>query len=358
MSHDDEHEHEHQHDDSCDHDHGDPRLVAGWAALDRGEIALAQEKARELLASPPVEAESFLFAAAVAREDDNEAEALTHLAAAEKADPEWGVPLLWRAEIKAGQGDLKGALKEASRALDKVEDEEDFLSALALKASLELELERPEEAAETLSSLPPPDVTLPDPALAIELSSLLLEVGDAEGARARLEVALRDDPEATEGWYLLGAAAEALGEDDLRTKAWLETRRLDQEEDAASPAKTREGLDDEALEKVAEELLGELPPELRAKLGEVPVVVAELPAADDVRTGLDPRTLGLFEGTPLAEREGGAVTATRIVIFRANVARVASDAETATAEIRATLLHEVGHFLGLDEDALEKLGLA
>jgi len=150
MSHD---EHEHEHDETCDHDHGDPRLVAGWAALDRGELALAQEKVRELLASTPVEAESFLFAAAVAREDENEAEALTHLAAAEKADPDWGVPLLWRAEIKAGQGDLKGALKEAGRALDKVEDEEDFLSALALTASLELELERAHHENEMLISI-------------------------------------------------------------------------------------------------------------------------------------------------------------------------------------------------------------
>jgi len=351
--------HEHEHDENCDHDHGDPRLIAGWAALDEGDVTLAKAKVAELLADADAEAEVFLFAAAVSREEGDETTALSHLASAEKADPSWGVPLLWRAEIQAGQGDVKGALKEASRALDKVEDEEDFLSALALKASLELELDRPEEAAETLGSLPPPDVALPDPALATELASLLLEVGDAEGAKTRLEVVVRDEPDAAEAWYLLGAAADALEEEELRAKAWLEARRLDLEADAEAPAKDREGLDDEALEAAAERVLTELPAELRSRLGDVPVVVAEVPASEDVQTGLDPRSLGLFEGTPLGEQGNASPGGpTRIVLFRANLARVAADAESAAEEVRTTVLHEVGHFLGLDEEALEKMGLA
>jgi predicted Zn-dependent protease with MMP-like domain len=202
-------------------------------------------------------------------------------------------------------------------------------------------------------------VALADPGLAIELSVLLLEVGDAEGAKERLELALRDDPSSAEGWHVLGLAGEALGEDELRSRAWLEARRLDLEEDAASPAKEREGLDDEALEKIAESVLGELSEELRAKLGNVPVVVAELPAADDVQSGLDPRTLAIFEGTPLSERASGApAETTRIVLFRANLGRIAPDPEVLEEEIRTTLMHEVGHFLGLDEEALEKAGLA
>jgi len=351
--------HGHTHDDNCDHDHGDPRLIEGWAALDEGHLDLAKAKAAELLKEAEVDAEAYLFSAAVAREEGDEVAALAQLTLAEKADPEWGVPLLWRAELVAGQGDLKGALKLATDALDLVEDEDDFLSAIALKATLELQLDRGEEAAETLESLPPADVALPDPGLAIELSVLLLEVGDAEGAKGRLELALRDDPSSAEGWHVLGLAAEALGEDELRTRAWLEARRLDLEEDEASPAKERDGLDDEALEKIAESVLGDLSEDLRAKLGNVPVVIAEVPAADDVQAGLDPRTLAIFEGTPLAERDGTAqVETTRIVLFRANLGRIAPDAEVLEEEIRTTLMHEVGHFLGLDEEALEKAGLA
>jgi predicted Zn-dependent protease with MMP-like domain len=48
---------------------------------------------------------------------------------------------------------------------------------------------------------------------------------------------------------------------------------------------------------------------------------------------------------------------TEIVLFRKNIERVAHDSETLKEEVRATLLHEAGHFFGLDERALAELGL-
>jgi predicted Zn-dependent protease with MMP-like domain len=52
----------------------------------------------------------------------------------------------------------------------------------------------------------------------------------------------------------------------------------------------------------------------------------------------------------------GALPAT-IQLFRCNLARVASDREELLEEVRVTLLHEIGHYLGLDEDDLEARGL-
>ena len=78
-------------------------------------------------------------------------------------------------------------------------------------------------------------------------------------------------------------------------------------------------------------------------------------------TGLDPRVLGLFSGT--AHGEGGTALGgqpglTQIVLFRRNLERAARDEDELREEIRTTLLHETGHFFGLDDAALEEIGLA
>jgi predicted Zn-dependent protease with MMP-like domain len=87
--------------------------------------------------------------------------------------------------------------------------------------------------------------------------------------------------------------------------------------------------------------------------------VAEVPALADVAAGVDPRLLGLFHGTPHAYQAsvGAAPAVTEIVLFRRNIERVAADAETKRDEVRTTLLHEAGHFFGLDEADLARLGL-
>jgi len=78
-----------------------------------------------------------------------------------------------------------------------------------------------------------------------------------------------------------------------------------------------------------------------------------------VEAGLDPRVLGLFNGAPHGERGATADMpgVTEIVLFRQNIERVAADDDELRDEIRTTLLHEAGHFFGLDEEGLARLGL-
>ena len=115
----------------------------------------------------------------------------------------------------------------------------------------------------------------------------------------------------------------------------------------------------ETVSAVAESALAELPDRARALLRDVPIVIAELPAEDDVATGLDPRALGLFAGTayPDMPHVGGQPGLTQIVLFRRNIERIAEDEDELREEIRTTLLHETGHFFGLDEAELEGAGL-
>ena len=309
---------------------------------------------------PPESPETLLLLGACCREEEDDAQAIAILKRAAAADPGWATPELWLGEILAGDPEATAeALRHATRALDLTDDETEFLSAVALKAGLETELGETEEAKRTLEELPPPEVRLEDPDLALEIADLQLALGDAEAARDRLRLLCEANPTMADAWYALGCAAEQL-EDELEMRAaWKRTWMLD----AAPGDRSDEGdsLPEAEVAAVADAALDELPSRARALLAGIPIVIADLPAESDVATGLDPRVLGLFSGTPHGEDStalGGQPGLTQIVLFRRNLERTARDEDELREEIRTTLLHETGHFFGLDEAALEEMGLA
>jgi predicted Zn-dependent protease with MMP-like domain len=353
----------------------DPRIEAGWRALDAGDVASARQAARSAiegegegkdrtsddLTGESARLDGLLLSTACAREEGNIDEAIDTLARAAREDPDWCTPELWTAELLAEDPDqLSEALRHARRALDRAEEEEEYLAALACKAAIELDLGRADEARRTLDGLPAADVSLGDATVTLEIAELLMDAGDPSGARARLEALVATEPGEADAWYLLGGAAEMTGDEDAKRAAWARTRTLDIEADvaAAGPTDGRR-LSEEKLIAVAEETLQGLPDDLRVHLKNVPIVVAEVPAAPDVATGLDPRLLGLFSGTPHATSNSvlEPPTLTEIILFRRNIERVADDEEIWRDEVRTTLLHEAGHFFGLDEAALTRLGL-
>jgi predicted Zn-dependent protease with MMP-like domain/tetratricopeptide (TPR) repeat protein len=383
----------------------DPRLAAGWAALERGDAAAARGAARAVLAAEAAAArdagaagagggadavdadagaddadtddgdaddgglavEALMLEAACDREEGNRDAAIETLQRAAALDRQWCTPELWLAELLAlEEEDLGEALRHARRAVDLAEEDDEYLSALSLKAGIELDLGRPTEARRTLRGLPAPDVPLESPDLALEVAELLLETGDAAEARARLEKVVEAEPEWADAWYLLGTAAEDLEDEEAKRTAWLKSRSVDLRDLAAEEAAGADAgagaprLTEEALVAVAEGALAELPEDLRGLLVNVPIVVAEVPAVADVEAGLSPRLLGLFHGTPHSERGafGATPALTEILLFRRNIERVArGEEETMRQEVRTTVLHEAGHFFGLDEDALARLGL-
>jgi predicted Zn-dependent protease with MMP-like domain len=111
--------------------------------------------------------------------------------------------------------------------------------------------------------------------------------------------------------------------------------------------------------ELVERALEGLPPELSRLLDNVAIVVDDWPdySTPLVSGGPEESLYGLYEGVPLTERSAGyyGVLPDKITIFRGPLER---DFETAELEdqVRITVVHEIAHYFGFDEDRLEELG--
>jgi predicted Zn-dependent protease with MMP-like domain len=99
------------------------------------------------------------------------------------------------------------------------------------------------------------------------------------------------------------------------------------------------------------------PGPLRARAKRLPVTFERRPNAGLQADGIEPDTLGLFTGAELAE-EGNIPLPSQITLFLENIWDFAGGDEMIfRKEVRTTFLHELGHYLGLDEGELTERGL-
>lgn len=110
------------------------------------------------------------------------------------------------------------------------------------------------------------------------------------------------------------------------------------------------------------EAIDEIPAPFRDHLANVEVVVEDEPGAEVLRAmGLDPRRdtiYGLYEGVPVGERgfDDAPLLPDRIVIYYRPLLRDFRTPGAIRREIRTTIIHEVGHVFGLEDDEIEAEG--
>ena len=107
----------------------------------------------------------------------------------------------------------------------------------------------------------------------------------------------------------------------------------------------------ESFELLVEEALGELPEQLVQGIDNLIFVIE-----DEPEDGSD--MLGVYDGTALTEREqyGFGQLPDRIVLFQGPLTRMCHDEDELYDEIWITLVHELGHYHGIEEDKLHELG--
>ena len=119
-------------------------------------------------------------------------------------------------------------------------------------------------------------------------------------------------------------------------------------------------MDRVKFENLVDQAIRELPTDFRKKLNNVVVIVEDRPSEeflDDMEISSCDTLFGLYEGTPLTERGFDTpLHPDRIWIFQGPIEEECASEEEIREEIKTTIVHEVAHFFGFDDEYLEDLG--
>ncbi len=113
-------------------------------------------------------------------------------------------------------------------------------------------------------------------------------------------------------------------------------------------------ISEEDFEDLVATAYDELPAEMTARLKNVEILIQDQPP------GELPRLFGLYSGRPLTSRSvyGYGELPDRITLFRNNIASYSADLDELWNRVRITLVHEIGHYYGLNDARLNELGWA
>ncbi len=185
---------------------------------------------------------------------------------------------------------------------------------------------------------------------------ICFELGRFEVALRNLEQASILDPESAHALYHLGLVQERLEREEEADAAFRRANALDPEHYPLPSA-----IENDAFERAAAAALRDLPRSIREYVENVPVLIHDFPGGDLLSDeNVSPQILGIFIGVPRTE---AAVTAQaadvdRVILFKKNLEKICRTQAELVEQIQITVKHEIGHYLGLDEDDLERLGLA
>ncbi len=108
----------------------------------------------------------------------------------------------------------------------------------------------------------------------------------------------------------------------------------------------------EVFEGLVSDALDQVPPALAAQMDNVVILVE-----DDSPEG-SPGLLGLYDGVPLTERDAmvGGMLPDRITIYRNPILGICETEQDVVDEVLITVVHEIAHHFGIDDDRLHELG--
>jgi predicted Zn-dependent protease with MMP-like domain len=108
---------------------------------------------------------------------------------------------------------------------------------------------------------------------------------------------------------------------------------------------------------IVEEVLDSLPREFRKRIRNVAVLVEDLPPDQLSRQSKQPRRLllGLYHGVPMTKKSVFDLASgpDYVVLYQKNIEAVCSNEAEVREQIRRTVIHELGHYFGMDEDQLK-----
>ena len=262
---------------------------------------------------------------------------------AERLDSAWD---------RLDEGEYEAALEAAASLLA---ESPDHAEALLLAGCVNLELGQHVEGEQRLGRVLELE---PDNATArLALAWILYETCRFEEALAEVDRVLGDDPDSPDAIYLKALLQDMRGRSGEADDCYRRAARLDPDAYTVPAA-----VEPAAFDAAVQEALELLPPEFREKIGGLAIIVQDVPSASLLATLEEPAPdlLGLFTGTPLTERTHQDLPSVpeAVYLFKRNLERACANRAELVEEIQVTLLHEIGHYLGMDEEDLEEAGYA
>lgn len=185
---------------------------------------------------------------------------------------------------------------------------------------------------------------------------ILFELSRYEESLRVFERAAAIDPDSAHVAYYVGLVHERRGDEAQSAEAFSRANALDPDH---YPCPTE--ISSEDFERAVQDSIQNLPRSIREYIQDVSVTIEDMPSRDLItRENVSPQILGIFIGVPRTQ----AMLASqlpdldRIVLFRKNHEKVCRDRNELIEQIQITVRHEMGHFMGLDEDDMDRLGLA
>ena len=185
---------------------------------------------------------------------------------------------------------------------------------------------------------------------------LLFELGRFDEAKSELERAHILDPDSAHAIYHYALVCERLGESERVADAFAKADALEPEQ---YPLPVHFSID--RFQLAAKTALRNLPRSIHEYVEHVPILVEDFPSLDLIQNEhVSPQILGVFMGVPSGEESLSEhrYDLDRLVLFKKNLEKSCRDEDELIDQIQFTVKHEIGHYLGLDEDDLERLGLA
>jgi len=316
-------------------------LDRGWDLAQRGDAKGAIVCAKRALEIDPQspEVHNLLgYSAALAGDAD---EALEHYRQAITLDETYFEAMLNCAELLMHpMGDFDESIALCEEALDYAETNEEMADCLLLKIDALLAKGDVAEAKRSVARIP--EGPWENPSYTFLVGRALYEVGEIEKSRPFIEEAARLDPAHVDAHYYVGLLRDEAGDARGAVEAFLRSRSID-----ASKAPPVWAPSPEGFSVVVRKVIAGLDVILSRYVREAEVYVVDLPGAELVVDGVDPRALVILDTPPTDDGERRFV---RLFVYQRNVERAAGSLSALEEELATALEREVTSVF-LDGDA-------
>lgn len=311
-------------------------LDRGWDLAQKGDAAGASACAKRALELDPHSPEVHNLLGYTAALSGDSEDALEHYRQAIALDETYLEAMLNAAEVLMHPlGEWDEAIALCDDALEYAETKEEIADCLLLRVDALLGKQDIEEAKRCMARLPEPPFE--NPSYVFLIGRAFYELGEAEKAVPYIEEAVRNDPNHADAFYYLGLLRDDAGDIRGAVEAFLRSRALDL---AKAPSAWAPSPD--AFAQLVRRVIQGLDALLARWVRDADVYIVDVPGAELVVDGVDPRAMVIIDARPTEDEAGnpGPIHA-RLFIYQRNVERGAGSVQALETELSEALEREI-----------------